>query len=145
MGRSKTRERDLVEDCDSLDIALISKYGFAIYPVIAEILNTDSKEYLAINYNKYWFGPRLDLIEYIEIVETYPFFGGKRLWLKCPCGRRVRKIYSPPNKTHFRCRTNCYHLTYKSQESNVYDGLRRKMAKAYGLTPKKYEKMVFGN
>ena len=38
-GRKKSRERDLVEDCDSLDIGFISKYGFTIYPVLAELEN----------------------------------------------------------------------------------------------------------
>ena len=33
---------------------------------------------------------------------------------------------------------------YKSQESNVYDGIRKKLAKANGMTPMQYDKMVFG-
>ena len=62
-GRPKTRERPLVEDCDSIDIDLISKYGWMFYPLLGEIENKDNKEYLSINYNRYWFGPKLDLIE----------------------------------------------------------------------------------
>ena len=50
--------------------------------------------------------------------------------------------YSPPHKTHFRCR-KCYDLMYQSQESNVYDGIRKKLAKANGMTPIKYDRMVF--
>jgi hypothetical protein len=83
------------------------------------------------------------LIEHIELEKTSCNFGGQRYWMKCPgCGKRVRKLYSPPHKTYFRCRT-CYDLIYQSQESNVYDGWLRKTAKKHGLTPKKYEKVVF--
>jgi hypothetical protein len=143
-GRPKTRQRNLVEDCDSLDISFISKYGLTIYPVLAEIENIDGKEFLWINYRKYFFGLCYDLIEYIEILKTYPNFGGERYWLKCPdCHRRVQKIYRPPMKIYFRCRV-CHNLMYHSQESNVYDGIRRKMAKAKGMTPRQYDRMVFG-
>ena len=88
-GRPKTRERILVEDCDYLDISFISKHGFWFDPVFTEIETLDGKEYLTIYYNKYLFGPRLDLIEHIELEKTYPYFGGERLWLKCPgCGKK---------------------------------------------------------
>jgi hypothetical protein len=142
-GRRKTRERTLVEDCDYIDITFISKSGGTLYPILAEIIKTDSKEFLAVYYNTYWFGPRLDKIEYIELEKTYPFFGGSRYWMKCPgCDERVRKIYSPPKKTHFRCRT-CYDLMYQSQESKPYDYWLRNRAKMYGMTPKQYEKAYF--
>jgi len=144
-GRKKSRERELIESCDSIDISFISRYGLTIFPILAEIEKVDDKEFLTINYNKYWFGKRLDLIEYIEIEKTPCNFGGSRSWLKCPgCGQRVRKIYSPPSMTYFRCRKNCYNLFYKSQESNCYDGLRRKLATARGMTPKQYDRMIFG-
>jgi hypothetical protein len=118
-------------------------------PLFAEIENKDGKEYLSIDYNKYWFGPwfgpRLDLIEHIELEKTFPYFGGSRYWMRCPgCGKRVRKIYSPLHKTHFRCR-KCHDLMYQSQESNVYDGIRKKLAKTIGMTPLQYDRMVFGS
>jgi hypothetical protein len=144
-GRPKTRDRILVEDCHSIDINEIAKYGWVLYPILGEIENVAGKEYLSIYYDKYWLGERLDLIEHIELEKTYPYFGGERYWMKCPgCGKRVRKIYSPPHKTHFRCRI-CQDLFYRSQESNVYDGWLRKIAKMHGLTPKKYEKVYFGH
>ena len=80
----------------------------------------------------------------MEIDKTYPYFGGTRSWIICNCGKRVRKLYRPLNRRYFRCR-HCYdYLIYQSQESNVYDGFRRKMAKANGMTPKQYDRMVFG-
>ena len=143
-GRKKTKERDLIENCDSLDISFISRYGFTIYPVLAEIENIDGKEFLWIDYRKYFYGLRYDLVEYIEIEKSIPNFGGERSWLKCPdCHRSVQKIYRPPMKIYFRCRT-CHDLMYQSQESDVLDGFRKKMAKMHGMTPKQYEKMVFG-
>ena len=143
-GRPKTRHREFLEDCDSLDISFISKYGLSICPVWAEIENTDGKEFLRINYRKYFFRLSYDLVEYIEIEETYPNFGGKRYWLKCPdCHRRVLKIYRPPMKINFRCR-RCQDLMYQSQKSNVYDSWLRKTAKGSGLTPRQYGRMGFG-
>jgi hypothetical protein len=142
-GRPKTRERTLVEDCDYLDIGPISKYGWSLYPVFGEIESIEGKDLFCIYYNNYWFGKKLDLIEYIEIETTFPNFGGERYWFKClGCGKRVKKLYSPPSESHFRCR-KCYDLMYKSQESNVWDGWLRKTAKMHGLTPKQYEKVYF--
>ena len=83
-------------------------------------------------------------MRYIEIEKTLCNFGGLRCWFKCTgCGKRVRKVYRPCKKILFKCRT-CYDLMYRSQKSNVYDGLRRKMAKAKGMTPMQYDRMVFG-
>jgi hypothetical protein len=96
------------------------------------------------NFNCRRAGIIIDVHQHIELEKTYPYFGGQRYWMKCPgCFKRVRKIYSPPHKTHFRCRS-CYDLMYQSQESNVYDGLRKKLAKANGMTPIQYDRMVFG-
>jgi hypothetical protein len=143
-GRQKTRQRTLVEDCDYLDIGFLSKKGFWFDPVFTEIETLDGKEYLSIYYNKYLLGPRLNIIKHIEIEKTSPYFGGERLWLKCPgCDKRVRKVYRPPSKILFKCRT-CYDLMYQSQESNCYDGFRRKLAKANGMTSMQYDRMVFG-
>lgn len=56
----------------------------------------------------------------IPITTTRPRLGGKRHWVKCPmvhdaqlCGRRVGRLYLPPNATVFGCR-HCYNLTYQS-------------------------------
>jgi hypothetical protein len=144
MGRPKTRERELIENCQFLDIDFISKYGGTLYPIYAYIENEDNKEFLILDYSINWFRLKLDLIDKMEIDKTYPYFGGTRSWIICNCGKRVRKLYRPLNRRYFRCR-HCYdYLIYQSQESNVYDGFRRKMAKANGMTPKQYDRMVFG-
>ena len=53
----------------------------------------------------------------ILLTTTHPFFGGVRYWFACPeCSRRIRKLYLPPNETHFACR-HCHNLSYESHQS----------------------------
>lgn len=60
-------------------------------------------------------------VEEIELAFWKPRFGGKAVWMLCPCcGRRCRKLYAPDGKP-FRCRL-CYRLTYASvQEAHAFD------------------------
>ncbi len=143
-GRKKTIDRTLVEDCQSLDICFLSQHGWTFYPIYAFIENEDEKEFLVLDYSINWFRLKLDFIDKMEIDKTDAYFGGKRNWIICNgCGKRVRKLYRPESQTFFQCR-ECHDLMYQSQESNVYDGIRRKLAKAKGIKPKQYDRMVFG-
>jgi hypothetical protein len=63
MGRPKTRERELIENCQFLDIDFISKYGGTLYPIYAYIENEDNKEFLILDYSINWFRLKLDLID----------------------------------------------------------------------------------
>jgi hypothetical protein len=73
--------------------------------------------------------------EVVRLQTTRPHFGGVRWWFSCPrivddeeCGRRVGKLYRPPEQRHFACR-HCLALTYEScQKSHRYDGLFALMA-----------------
>jgi len=61
-------------------------------------------------------------IDYRVRLTTTPLhFGGEQWWVLCPvkgCGRRVRKLYLPPQGTYYACR-HCHDLTYRScQESD---------------------------
>ena len=143
MGRPKTRERELIENCQFLDIGFISKNGGTLYPIYAFIKKENDNEFLFLDYSINWFRLKLNFVDKMEIDKTYLYFGGKRRWIICNCGKRVRKLYRPESKTLFKCR-KCYDLMYLSQESNVYDGWLRKKSKAVGITPKKYEKAYFG-
>jgi hypothetical protein len=144
-GRHKTKERELIENCQWLDITFISKQRCTFYPIYAFIKKENDNEFLFLDYSINWFRLKLNFIDKMEIDKTYPYFGGSRNWIICNgCGKRVRKLYRPLNRRYFRCR-HCYdYLIYQSQESNVYDGFRRKMAKANGMTPKQYDRMLFG-
>jgi hypothetical protein len=142
-GRTKTRNRELIENCQFLDIGFISKYGWTFYPIYAFIENEDDKEFLFLDYSINWFRLKLNFIDKMEIDKTNPYFGGQRRWIICNgCGKRVRKLYRPESKTFFKCR-NCFDLMYKSQESNVYDGWLRKTSKRFGLKPKQLDNLIF--
>ena len=143
-GRKTTRERELIDNCQYLDIVFISKYGWTFYPIYAFIKNDSDKEFLFLDYSINWFRLKSNFVDKMEIDKTYPYYGGQRNWIICNCGKRVRKLYRPESKALFQCR-HCFNfLIYQSQESNILDGFRKKMAKRYNMKPKQYEKMVFG-
>ena len=137
-------ERELIENCQFLDISFISKNKWTFYPIHAFIENEDDKEFLFLDYSTNWFRLKLNFIDKMVIDKTYPNFGGQRYWVICNgCGKRVRKLYRPESKTFFKCR-ECHDLMYQSQESNVYDSWLRKTANGYNLSPKRFEKKIFG-
>ena len=52
----------------------------------------------------------------IQLTETPCYFGRLRYWFRCPgpgCGKRVAKLYLPPQAPQFLCR-QCHNLTYLS-------------------------------
>jgi hypothetical protein len=60
----------------------------------------------------------------IRITTTRPRIGGVRYWFRRPvehdgkpCGRRVKKLYLPPDKEIFGCRY-CHDLTYRSCQTH---------------------------
>jgi len=90
----------------------------------------------------YTFTESNENIDYrIRLVTTRPRYGGLRWWFICPlvvdgrpCGRRVGKLYLPPNGRYFGCR-RCYDLTYTScQESRKYDAMYRRLAGETGFS-----------
>jgi hypothetical protein len=144
-GRIKSRDRELIENCDSLDIAFISRYGLTIFPVYASIETDSDRPLLLIDYNTSIIGPKFEFIDRFELTKTNPHFGGQRYWIICnECGKRVRKLFRPDFERLFKCR-HCYpYLMYQSQESNVYDGWLRKAAIGNGMSPRQYEMTFFG-
>jgi hypothetical protein len=62
----------------------------------------------------------------IRLESTRPRFGGVRWWGRCPCGRRVGKLYLPGAATRFACR-QCHGLTYASvqEHDKRVDALRK--------------------
>jgi hypothetical protein len=46
---------------------------------------------------------------------TCPHFGGRKWWFSClSCNRRVRKLFRPPNRQFYACRT-CWNLGYQTR------------------------------
>lgn len=60
--------------------------------------------------------------ERIELQSWKPRFGGKAFWLLCPrCGRKCRKLFTPPGVARYQCR-QCWGLTYESsQDAHRWD------------------------
>ena len=86
---------------------------------------------------------KTDLDYKVQLVKTPCNFGKFRYWFICPltkngvyCGRRVGKLYLPPNGMYFGCR-RCYNLTYKScqEHDKRLDWARR-------LPPEALKKML---
>ena len=69
--------------------------------------------------------------EVVSLDCTHPWFGGRRWWLSCVCGRRVASLYAAPARASFRCRT-CHDLTYRSvqRHDKRVDSYRRRPAEA---------------
>lgn len=75
-------------------------------------------------------------------------WGGIRWWFTCGmngderyCGRRVSKLFLPPEGRRFACR-RCHGLTYKScQESHKYDACDRRLARDIGVTVQEVRRM----
>jgi hypothetical protein len=72
----------------------------------------------------------------VPITSTKPHLGGTRFWFRCPvmrdgnpCGRRVGRLYLPPEQQVFGCRT-CYNLTYRSAQE--HDHRKYKLAQNLG-------------
>jgi hypothetical protein len=94
-------------------------------------VGNDGKPLLGLSYtvkNSLGLDHRVEQV--VRLQTTRPNFGGVRWWFSCPrmlegeeCGRRVGKLYRPPEGRYFACR-HCHDLTYEScQKSHRYDGL----------------------
>lgn len=66
----------------------------------------------------------------LRFICTPGTYGGSVLWLRCPCGRRCRKLYLPPGRTRYACRV-CHQLRYRSQRLSIADRWQHRAAKLY--------------
>src|SRR5262245_13691493 len=84
----------------------------------------DGARVLTLEYTVTGTGERVTIP--IRLEATRPCFGGLRWWGRCPCGRRVGKLYLPDGATRFACR-HCHGLTYAScqRHDKRADALRR--------------------
>lgn len=135
-------KRTIVEQCRSLDAAKLARDGvFARRGYAGDAwklawtnglgeqtlaliywLESVSHDDLVLHlYERVWpDGRKTSFGEAIRLAKTRPNFGGQRWWFICPltvnsvaCGRRVQKLYLPPDGRYFGCRT-CHDLTYRS-------------------------------
>ena len=161
-GNTSTRweKKTVVEDCKSIDanrwmregilkasVHHIGSWrwtyrnggGFSVY------YEVDTREpafaFVRLWYSWIWRSTqKQESAEYrVCVTTTRLHHGGLRWWFICPlivggrpCGRRVGKLYLPPQGRYFGCR-RCNDLTYTScQESRKYDRLYRAMARDMG-------------
>jgi len=141
MGRTKWSYRQLVEDCESISIPWLKRYGYLNgyknggiewrYPsgdvnsigITTNAFKRDKpNSYLRIQYamTNRQTGDKSPYNYKVELVTTPCNLGGERFWFICPlvtngipCRRRVGKLYLPPGGPYFGCR-HCYNLTYRS-------------------------------
>lgn len=111
--------------------------GHRMPPVrIKPKVGPEDKPVLILSYavkDRWGFERRIE--ETVRLQTTRPHFGGSRHFFSCPratdgreCGRRVGKLYRPPDQRRFACR-HCLDLTYQSsQRSHRYDRLCRLVA-----------------
>jgi hypothetical protein len=134
------RKRRTVEDCRTLELSEVAREATAKgwtsgrlrwlqgETEVASLGYTIAEAYgmrvLTLEYTITDTGERVTIP--VELETTRPRFGGVRWWGRCPCGRRVGKLYLPPGATRFACRY-CHGLTYAScqQHDKRADALRR--------------------
>jgi hypothetical protein len=86
--------------------------------------------------------------EWIELAFWSPRFGGRSFFLLCPaCGRKCRKLFTPPEAVSYRCR-RCWGLVYESsQTAHLWDrgiaaALLAPMARAAGVRLSDLERVM---
>jgi len=172
MGRWSWSDRNTVEDCRSIGIPWLSRYGYlcgfrsggmewknAAGEVTSSIgiqVSVDGSfggSYLRLQYTQTSHsGEKAELDYKVELVTTSCNYGGVRYWFICPlvvngraCRRRVIKLYLPPGGKYFGCR-HCYNLTYQSyRESHKFDRLYGRLAMDIpGATPDMVKRALGG-
>lgn len=95
----------------------------------------------------------------VKLDITYPYFGGKRLWFLCSCGRRAATLYQVSENSYLKCRL-CCNLRYQSQcfsgssrqvwrlldkveqLENCFEGVQRVKLLHQGKPTKRFSKFV---
>lgn len=148
MGRRPWTTRLTVEECLALHATSIARAGLFRQPtgsqatyiwrdslgsgILAASMSLSHHPRGYIVHFRYWVGER-EIRVAIPITSTSCYFGGRRHWLRCPgllpligCGRKVARLYLPPDRQQFACR-HCWALSYQSvqQHDKRIDFLRK--------------------
>jgi hypothetical protein len=163
MGSSLSGRRDgkpLVEDCLTIDLALLMRLGpigegqagsgefhWSIegQPIGSIRFRLDFRDtnnaalilYFNVSQPDGEHNPKKQTI---MLIATPQHFGGRRWWLRCPVtGERVRTLQLPPNGDHFASR-DAWGLAYRVERLNRFDRpfekmfrLQRKLGGLQGL------------
>lgn len=145
MGRYYFNKKDTTDDCRSLDVAWLKKYGyfcgwknggmkwsnsFGNESSIGFIVSIEDSNDMFLKFN-YTITDRdteeKESFDYkVQLTTTPCNYGGVRYWFICPlankegvgCNRRVGTLYQPPGFKYFGCR-HCYKLTYDSRNRRI--------------------------
>jgi hypothetical protein len=155
-GRAVERRRLRTDECESIDMTTVRHIGALEAPFgrggwVRWRGQTTHSAFAVLGTEE--LGPRALLIvdhpedaprtsfQIIELTSTVPYYGGVRLWLRCPargCQRRVRLVYRPRGNQRFACR-RCWGLTYRGQQQHrlaSYEGLERPLEVLLALEPR---------
>ena len=159
-GTRKVGAKTLVEDCRVLDLNRLvkekllrpevwnsgrwiwSQGGTEVASICYEAQTWADSGALRLFYTAGRGEDRKSLDYRIPLLTTLLPSGGRRWWFRCvasrddgpTCGRRVGKLYLPPEGRVFACR-RCYDLAYTSnRESHKRDSLFRKLAASTGFS-----------
>lgn len=158
LGSGRDSEKQLIEDCLTLNISRLAKTGVikdgvssfsgvkwksgSSIGVYANAMNpNDAKLELDYTITRNSTGVKIPIKQTFPLEYTLPNLGGKRWWARCSlwkngrlCNRRVLKLYLPDGGLYFGCRT-CYGLVYQSsRESHQFDGFFRRIGADCGLS-----------
>src|SRR4051794_22024053 len=121
MGRGSWSSRRTVEDCLAIPVEAFRRWGILDSPsgTAGTITWTTSRtgdevgqiDYvlqrvesgLAIRFRTHSAEQLIEELA-VPIITTPCHFGGKRFWFQCRCGRRVGRLYIPPDQEAFGCR-----------------------------------------
>ena len=145
-----------VEQCHTLDITELLHRGLFNQPkctanvsyqttrvigektfdvMIEANTSTPDRLFIRLKYSIQGTDGPLETVEFIPLEYTEPHYGGVRFWFICPLsvdgqsfGRRVSKLFLPPEQRYFGCR-HCYNLTYRKaqQHDKTAEKFRRNM------------------
>lgn len=169
MGRDSWSDRKTVEECLSLDVFKLNRWGYfcgfqsgilhwknslgevtsSIGIAVSVSREGFGEDYVRLSYSqtdRFTAEKKKDLDYKIELVTTACYFGGVRYWLVCPlanngrlCGKRVAKLYLPGRQIYFGCR-HCYNLTYRSCQEHD-----NRVSALMKLPPRELEKLLKNN
>lgn len=140
MGRWHFDKKDTVEDCRSIGISFLRKFGYLsgfqsgrivwtncdgeeTASMGAIVSTSDGEGYVRLSYTmtNRNTGKETPFDYKVQLVTTPCHLGGVRWWFICPlskngvyCGRRVGTLYLPPAGKYYGCR-HCYDLSYESR------------------------------
>lgn len=140
MSRYYSNKKDTVEDCLSIDVFWLKKYGYFCgykYGGIKwtyrsghesnigfTVSTCNDYKFLRFKYTVTKDEKKEDYDYVVKIVTTRCNFNGERFWFLCPltkgnfpCGKRVANLYLPPGRRYFGCR-QCYDLSYEKRNKS---------------------------